>query len=85
MIVASATIRYEIPAATKTGVAVKLAIYNTQGQLVRTLVNEAKPPGRYSINWNGRNAQGEQVSSGVYFYCVKAGELVATRRLVVVR
>ncbi|MDZ7291298.1 MAG: beta-propeller fold lactonase family protein [candidate division KSB1 bacterium] len=79
------TIRYEIPASIKGAVPVELSIYNMQGQLVQTLLNESKTPGRYSVMWNGVNANGERVASGIYFYRIKAGELAATKRLVIVR
>jgi hypothetical protein len=82
----STTIRYEIPATATNGVVpVELAIYNMQGQLVQTLINESKTPGQYFITWNGVNANGEPVPSGIYFYRIKAGELVMTKRLAIIR
>lgn len=75
--VSPTTIRYEIPEAAR----VELAIYNLQGQRVRTLVDEIKMPGKYSASWNGRNAQGGRVPSGIYFYRVHAGNMLVTRRL----
>jgi DNA-binding beta-propeller fold protein YncE len=81
----STTIYYEIPATTNGALPVELAIYNIQGQRVQTLVNEAKLPGRYSISWNGIASQGESVPSGVYFYRIKAGESVATQRLLIIK
>ena len=80
-----ATIRYEVPASADLSMPVELVIYNMQGQLVQTLVNAAKASGRYSVDWNGRDAQGERVPSGVYFYRMKAGEFVATKRLVIMK
>ncbi len=47
---------------------VELRIFNTLGQQVRELVNEAKSAGEYTISWNGRNDAGAQVASGTYFY-----------------
>lgn len=79
------TIRYEIPATIKGALPVELSIYNMQGQLVRTLVNERKTPGPYSVTWNGANSYGEPMPSGIYFYRIKAGELVTTKRLVIIR
>jgi hypothetical protein len=35
--------------------------------------------------WDGRNAQGERVSSGVYFYTIKAGNFIATKKLAIVK
>ncbi len=45
-----------------------LKIYNILGQLVRTLVDEEKLPGRYEVVWDGKDDRGKEVTSGVYFY-----------------
>lgn len=79
------TIRYEIPQTSNSTQHVELSIYNTQGQLVRTLVDATKAPGNYTSTWDVRNARGEHVPSGVYIYRVKAGAWRMARRLVVVR
>lgn len=47
---------------------VQLTIYNTAGQHIRTLVDGAHDSGQYSAVWDGRNARGDGVASGVYFY-----------------
>ncbi|MCF7918808.1 MAG: immune inhibitor A [Candidatus Cloacimonetes bacterium] len=47
---------------------VQLSIYNTRGQLVKTLVNDNQEPGYYQIAWNGQDNHGKPASSGVYFY-----------------
>ncbi|MCK4694804.1 MAG: T9SS type A sorting domain-containing protein, partial [Candidatus Cloacimonetes bacterium] len=46
----------------------ELSIYNIKGQLVKTLVNEFKPSGEYSVIWDGRDSDDKRVSSGIYFY-----------------
>ena len=69
------TIRYDISASVSGAVPVNLAIYNMQGQLVQTLVNEVQTSGSHSIQWDGHNAQGRLVPSGVYFYRMTAGGL----------
>jgi hypothetical protein len=51
---------------------VRIDIYDVSGRLVRTLVNNHRDPGRYHAEWNGRNANGGQVRTGVYFYLMKA-------------
>lgn len=79
------TIRYEIPVASKQAVPVELAIYNLHGRLVRTLVNELKIGGRYSAVWNAFDAHGKPVPSGLYFYRLKSGDSVITRRLLLVK
>jgi hypothetical protein len=60
---------------------VVLTIYNGLGQSVRTLVNERKPAGEYSLTWDGRDDAGQLLSSGPYFYRLKVGEAVETRRM----
>ncbi|MYD81382.1 MAG: T9SS type A sorting domain-containing protein [Gammaproteobacteria bacterium] len=66
--------------------AVTVAIYGTDGTLVRTLVLGHQPAGVYrsksrAAYWDGKNEQGESVASGLYFYTLKAGEFTATRKL----
>lgn len=73
----STTISYSVTAAG----GVQLKIYNPLGQLVRTLFNGQKPAGEYSLNWDGRDDAGRFVSSGSYFYRLKLGEGVQTRRM----
>ncbi len=62
-----------------------LKVYNILGQLVRTLVDGEQAPGYYSVRWDGRDNLGKDVSSGIYFYRLKAGEFVKTRKMVVLR
>ncbi|MGE5458196.1 MAG: DUF3160 domain-containing protein [Methanococcaceae archaeon] len=52
---------------------VKLIIYNIQGEVIRELLNENLPSGSYLKEWDGRNAAGNAVSSGVYFYNLTVG------------
>ena len=53
--------------------------------VVRTLVDEGRPPGHYSVHWDGRDDRGRQVDSGVYLYRLEAGAFVSTRKMVVAR
>jgi hypothetical protein len=69
---------------------VSICIYNFSGQLIRTLELGNKSAGYYarrdkSAYWNGRNEAGELVSSGIYFYTIKAGNFIATRKMVVLK
>jgi len=47
---------------------IELHIYNVKGQLVKTLVDELYRPGKYTLNWDGRDNNDTKVSSGVYYY-----------------
>ena len=64
---------------------VTLKIFNIRGQVVRTLVDEGKPAGIFKVDWDGENEFGERVSSGIYIYHIKAGEFVASRKLLLIR
>ena len=67
---------------------VTLRIYAIDGTLVRTLALGHQPAGMYqnrsrAVHWNGRNAIGEPVASGLYFYTLTAGDFTATRKLLI--
>ncbi len=64
---------------------VKLEVFNVLGQRVRTLVNNEMSVGSYSLEWDGRNDNGEQVSSGLYFYRMQAGHFVKTRKMILLK
>jgi len=51
---------------------VRIEIYDVAGRLVRSLMNAQKDAGRYTVEWNGRDANGSQVHTGVYFYRMTA-------------
>ncbi len=79
------TIRYEIPVAAKQAVPVELGVYDLHGRLVRTLVNESKIGGHYSADWNAFDAHGKPVPSGLYFYRLKSGDSIISRRLLLIK
>ncbi len=67
---------------------VTIRIYATSGESVRTLVLGCRPAGIYQSRgqaayWDGKNAFGEPVASGIYFYTLSAGRFTATRRMVI--
>ena len=64
---------------------IKLNIYNVSGQLVKTLVDDNYNAGCYAIQWNGRDNQDKSVSSGIYFYRIKAGDYIETRSMVMLK
>ena len=71
-------IRYQIAENTR----VLLKIYNILGQEVRTLVDDMKSAGSYTVKWNGKNNLGVKVSSGVYIYRIQAGDFISTKKMV---
>jgi WD40 repeat protein len=69
---------------------VTLTIYTVNGQVVRQLALGHQLPGTYQSRsraayWDGRNAVGESVASGLYFYTLTAGEFTATRRMLILK
>ena len=64
---------------------VLLTIYNQTGQKVRTLVQKRQGSGFQSINWDGRDDAGQQLSSGIYLYRLQVDNKVQTRKLMLVK
>jgi len=64
---------------------VTLVIYDVTGARVRTLVNDAKTPGRHGVEWNGRDTNGNPVGSGVYFYQMTQRGFVATKKMLLLK
>ena len=62
-----------------------LAVYDIHGRLVRTLVGRPLAAGSHAVVWDGYDAMGRAVASGVYVYRLVAKEGVVTRRMVLVR
>jgi hypothetical protein len=74
-------IRFDIPEAVK----VELKIFNILGQEVMTLVDDVRAAGAYRIFWDGKNAGGLSVASGVYVYQLKAGNFQDAKKMVLLR
>ena len=72
----STTISYSIPKQSY----VILKIYDILGNEIATLVNEEKPTGTYELNWNALN-----LPSGVYFYQLKAGSFVESKKMILMK
>lgn len=62
---------------------VTLSIYDVTGRLVCKLVDRHQEPGRYSVDWNGTNAQGVGVPAGIYFYRIKTADYTSSARKMV--
>ena len=79
-------IPYQLSKATE----VKIDIYDISGHLVRSLDLGWKPLGAYmtpsgAAYWDGKNAVGERVASGIYFYTLQTSDFAATRRMVILK
>ncbi|MBI2419037.1 MAG: C-GCAxxG-C-C family protein [Ignavibacteriales bacterium] len=78
----STKIQFSIPETEK----VKVAIYDIQGKLVRSLVDyELYQPGNYELNWDGRDNSGQKVTSGIYFTKMRAGKFAQTKKMNLVK
>lgn len=77
----AAIVSYALP---RTG-HVSLQVYGIDGGLIRTLASGPHPAGEYRASWDGRDAHGRELSSGVYFLRLKALGQEARRRVVVVQ
>lgn len=64
---------------------VKLDVFNILGQNVVTLVDEFKPLGVYAIDWDGTDAAGQPVPSGMYFYRVTADGFNSVKKMVLLK
>ena len=64
---------------------VRLQVYNLQGQPVTTLVNQTLGAGVYRVTWDGRNAAGQAVASGIYTYRLQTGAQTQVRHLTLLK
>jgi hypothetical protein len=79
----STTIGYEVPAGAAQRVVV--TVYDVTGARVRTLVDAVVKPGHYVAKWDGRNAKGEPLGSGVYFCRMTTPGHALTRKMVLLK
>ena len=64
---------------------VSINIYDATGRLTRNLVNKPYEIGNYTLSWDGKDDQGVEVMSGIYFYSIKTNDYNATKKLVLMR
>ena len=75
------TIQYELPQRAD----VQITIYDLLGRKVTTLVSATQDAGYKSVIWNATNDQGQSVSAGMYFYQIKAGDFIQTRKMILLK
>ncbi|NIM97599.1 MAG: T9SS type A sorting domain-containing protein [candidate division Zixibacteria bacterium] len=74
-------INYALP----TDCEVTLAVYNILGQKVRVLVDEYQSAGHKSVEWDGKDDRGRELTTGIYFYRLQAGDFVQSKKMVLIK
>ncbi len=75
------TIQYDLPIKSH----VSITIYDLIGRHVKTLLNQTQDAGNRFINWDATNTQEQPVSAGLYFYRINVGDLVQTRKMILLK
>jgi hypothetical protein len=78
----STTIAYDIAAP---GGTVVIRVFDVRGKRVRTLVDAVQSPGSKEVVWDGRDDQLRPAASGLYFCQLRVGDVVQTRKMVLVQ
>jgi hypothetical protein len=85
----STKIKYTIPSVSlrqaQSDSWVTLKVYDVLGNEIATLVNEEKQPGNYEVEFNVAQVSRPELSSGVYFYQLKAGSYIETKKMVLIK
>lgn len=74
-------VRFEVPEDSR----VLIKIYDILGREIKTLFNDEVQRGRYTIEWDGLNEAGFQMSTGTYFYRMTANEFVQTKKMLLIK
>jgi hypothetical protein len=64
---------------------VRLEVFDVLGRSVTILVDGIREAGDRSVLWNGRDRDGREAASGIYFYRFRAGEFTETRKMILLR
>jgi hypothetical protein len=80
------TIRFKVKGE-RSGVPIPitLKVYNILGQVVKTLVDEPKEAGTYQVVWDGKDQNEKEVSTGIYFYRLKAKDYEETKKMILLK
>jgi hypothetical protein len=74
-------ISFNLPTASE----VNLDVFNISGQRVTTLAKGMIEAGEHSVEWDGRDINGQVVSSGIYFYRITANDFSATKKMILLK
>lgn len=64
---------------------VDLRIYNVNGQLIKTLLDEHREKNHYAIEWDGKNNNGKSVACGVYLYRIETKDFTDSKKMILLR
>ena len=74
-------INYDLPISSE----VKITIYDIKGRKVITFFDQNKPPGYWSVYWDGTNQFGKAVPSGMYIYSIEAKEYYSSKKMILIK
>jgi hypothetical protein len=77
----STTIDFQIPKDSR----VTITVFNSNGQLIRTLVDGDLQAGAHRVQWDGLDDQGNHVAAGIHLCRMKAGDFMDTKRMIMVK
>jgi len=75
------TIQYQLSSSSP----VEIKIFNSYGEIIRTLVDERSESGIFQVKWDGRNEQGQIVASAIYFVTVVSNEFNVREKILVIK
>ncbi|HNX37021.1 MAG TPA: T9SS type A sorting domain-containing protein [Candidatus Cloacimonadota bacterium] len=77
----STTLRYSLKEAGN----VRMDVFNLRGQIIRSFESSHDSPGFYHIDWDGTDAHGQLVSSGIYMYRMTSGRYTSTKKMILAK
>ncbi|MBD3403353.1 T9SS type A sorting domain-containing protein, partial [candidate division GN15 bacterium] len=77
----STQISFTLPVRTE----VTLEIFNILGRRVTTLVDDTRPAGTYTVEWNGADTDGNPVATGIYFYRLHTDLFMQSRKMILMK
>jgi len=63
----------------------KITIFDINGRIVKTLINETQDAGKKLVAWNAKNETGLLVAMGIYFYRIEAGDFRQTKKMILLK
>ncbi len=81
----STEIPFDLPQVSDGTINVQLSIYDLNGRLIKTLVNEALPSGSYQLRWDGKNQNGAIVPTGIYIYQLITPKFIQSKKMLLVQ